>query len=438
MEVSDGRTSIGRALDNAVCLEDDTDVSRYHAAIEGRRDGFWLSDLGSRNGTSINDDPVESERKLDDGDLIRVGGASVIEFCWHEAGRKYASVPAGAPPAHLPFAPGGPVPSEKESPDRAGPSPSPSPESRQSSGLSLVNVTGAIGGLALTAVVMMILFAAGVFDGKKSPQTFSPRATPRPQPSLAPLDDEGDLSPSDPSPREPAEESEVTEAFKHSPRPTPGAAADAEGVAGAAQVLAAKISPKNYQFDATFVRLIGNYVNEYKSAGGFYERARKYRDAIDKEFVNVQGIPPLFGYAMAMSRSKFVEEAGGGGVWRLPAPVVKDEVLDSQTGDPADPAGSTKIAASYIRGLWDTFGRDGFMYAVACYGMTQDEAGEVEQKLEAKDPSGQARYDFWKMKNAGVVKGEEIERVARFFAAGIVMENPQQFGLKEQPLSSLY
>ena len=91
-----------------------------------------------------------------------------------------------------------------------------------------------------------------------------------------------------------------------------------------------------------------------------------------------------------------------------------------------------------MRSLLDLFERENFMYAVACYGMTLDEAGQVRVALEGKDPSGQGRTDFWKMKNAGVVQGAQVERVARFFAAGIVCENPAQYGLKEKPFSSLY
>jgi hypothetical protein len=91
-----------------------------------------------------------------------------------------------------------------------------------------------------------------------------------------------------------------------------------------------------------------------------------------------------------------------------------------------------------MKDLLDLFERENFMYAVACYGMTLDEAGKVKAELEQKDPGAQLRFDFWKMKNAGVVKGDQVERVARFFAAGIVAENPQRFGLQDRPLSSLY
>ena len=129
-------------------------------------------------------------------------------------------------------------------------------------------------------------------------------------------------------------------------------------------------------------------------------------------------------------------EKGGAGIWNLPPQVVR--AYSAGGADASDPAASTRVAAAYIRSLLDLFEKENFMYAVACYGMTLDEAGKVRVALEGKDPGGQQRSDFWKMKNAGVVSGPQVERVARFFAAGIVCENPVQFGLKEKPLSSLY
>jgi hypothetical protein len=296
---------------------------------------------------------------------------------------------------------------------------------------------GVVGGLALTALVVGLLFATGVVGGGKKSEPGASDIAELP-PQTSPTPDEGGDEVSTPPTPEPAETPEPVETRRKSPERTPeqGPAAGPDEITGAAQVMAAKISPKNYRIDPAFAALIGSYVNEYRGAAGYFGRARAYRDVIDKEFVNVQGLPPLFGYVLAMSRSKFVEE-GGGGVWRLPASVARGEGAGADAGLDR-PGRSTKVAASYIRGLWDVFGREGFMYAVACYGMTPDEAGELQQRLEEKDPTGQLRYDFWRMKQAGVLKGEQVERVARFFAAGIVAENPQQFGLKEQPLSSLY
>ena len=42
------------------------------------------------------------------------------------------------------------------------------------------------------------------------------------------------------------------------------------------------------------------------------------------------------------------------------------------------------------------------------------------------------------MKEAGVVNDEQVESVARFFAAGIVADNPASFGLQDEPLSIRY
>ncbi len=56
--------TIGRALDNTVALEEDSNVSRYHAEIEKRGDTFWLIELGSSNGTTLNDRPVDSDQQL--------------------------------------------------------------------------------------------------------------------------------------------------------------------------------------------------------------------------------------------------------------------------------------------------------------------------------------------------------------------------------------
>ncbi|HKX26945.1 MAG TPA: FHA domain-containing protein, partial [Blastocatellia bacterium] len=71
-----GSVSIGRADDNQVRLSDET-VSHYHAIIEERSGSFWLSDLGSTRGTTVNGEPIGSSHHLRDGDLISVGGVSL-------------------------------------------------------------------------------------------------------------------------------------------------------------------------------------------------------------------------------------------------------------------------------------------------------------------------------------------------------------------------
>jgi pSer/pThr/pTyr-binding forkhead associated (FHA) protein len=69
--VDQDRMSIGRTPDAAVFLDDVT-VSRNHALLVRRQDGYYIDDLGSLNGTYVNRRRIESH-KLNDGDEIQVG-----------------------------------------------------------------------------------------------------------------------------------------------------------------------------------------------------------------------------------------------------------------------------------------------------------------------------------------------------------------------------
>ena len=69
--VSGERMTIGRSPDAEVFLDDVT-VSRNHALLVRRRDGLYIDDLGSLNGTYVNRSRIESQR-LGDGDELQVG-----------------------------------------------------------------------------------------------------------------------------------------------------------------------------------------------------------------------------------------------------------------------------------------------------------------------------------------------------------------------------
>ena len=70
-------TTIGRLPESDIVL-DDSGASRQHARIRASEGEFVLSDLGSTNGTYVNDEPVR-ERTLEDGDRITIG-ETVLEF----------------------------------------------------------------------------------------------------------------------------------------------------------------------------------------------------------------------------------------------------------------------------------------------------------------------------------------------------------------------
>ncbi|MBO7090134.1 MAG: FHA domain-containing protein, partial [Lentisphaeria bacterium] len=66
-------TTIGRETDNAIQLMMDG-VSRYHARIERDPSGKWLvRDLGSTNGTLVDDVPVQGAAPLNAGSVITIG-----------------------------------------------------------------------------------------------------------------------------------------------------------------------------------------------------------------------------------------------------------------------------------------------------------------------------------------------------------------------------
>lgn len=69
-----GTCAIGRMDDNHVILADSR-VSRHHALIQERAEHeFWLIDLGSSNGTFVNERRLRHPILLSNGDRIEIGG----------------------------------------------------------------------------------------------------------------------------------------------------------------------------------------------------------------------------------------------------------------------------------------------------------------------------------------------------------------------------
>ncbi|MDZ7686010.1 MAG: GGDEF domain-containing protein [Gammaproteobacteria bacterium] len=65
-------TMIGRSDDIDLVISD-TSMSRRHAMIVNRLDGFHVSDLGSTNGTFVNKRPVKTAVPLKEGDKVTLG-----------------------------------------------------------------------------------------------------------------------------------------------------------------------------------------------------------------------------------------------------------------------------------------------------------------------------------------------------------------------------
>lgn len=487
--------SVGRAPDNSICVDEPL-VSQYHAIIERRGDGFWLSDLGSTNGTTVNGEPVEGERRLRNGDLISIGGAASIAFHSDEDLPRSPRAATETLGENLSIAP-----PEDHSPSGE------SGATRHSSPLLIV--AAVVAGIAIAGgAVFLALNIIG--DSDSSIRVLSPEtgSTIRgPQTIRVEAESEKDIDEViylldgvefasaehppfevtlDPAQlgakvrnlksgshvltvtvqdkagnKRPQSETVLLAFESRDATPdagdvkTPDATSDKQTITrnpqpGASDVvplsrnLAATISGKSwYDFDPQFADDINRSTSAYRV--NVMDDASRYRRQIGSAF-NSKGLPPAIGFVMALSESRFREDAAGSdqkiGFWQVPRQIALEQgyvTADEPAAALKDVKRSAEVAAAYINDLVNALGgMDNFMYAVACYGMPLSQAAKVRARLEEADPNATDRKDFWRMVRAGVVARDGADRVARFFAAGIVGENPQAFGLNGRPLSSLY
>lgn len=84
-------TVAGRAHDAAIVIADPT-ASRHHCRFGRSHDGWFIEDLGSMNGTSVNGTKISSVRTLADGDILQLTSTFQAQFATASA----ASRPVGA------------------------------------------------------------------------------------------------------------------------------------------------------------------------------------------------------------------------------------------------------------------------------------------------------------------------------------------------------
>jgi hypothetical protein len=75
-EVMDGEMTVGREADNDIHLEH-PDVSRHHLKLIPNGSELSVEDLGSSNGTFVNDQQIDSVTDLKPGDVLTVGPSEV-------------------------------------------------------------------------------------------------------------------------------------------------------------------------------------------------------------------------------------------------------------------------------------------------------------------------------------------------------------------------
>jgi len=192
----------------------------------------------------------------------------------------------------------------------------------------------------------------------------------------------------------------------------------------------ANYNVSNKDFLQAIQKASGDYAQE-----GYFQRASAYRDSINVAYVQEQNLDAGLGFMLAMSRSKFnpAKQGADEGLWRMSSDFViangynglcGTESLSDQSQNCA-----AKASALYMKSIvFGVFDGD-VIYSAAAFGKSPADAGVWKSTLP------QNRSDIWN----SIRTPQERDQIIKFFAAGIVTENPQKFGLtKDRPLSELY
>ncbi len=486
-----GVTTLGRTTDNTVAFSSDSNVSRYHAEIEWRDGDFWLIDLGSSNGTTLNGEAIKGDKRLNDGDEILLGGSSRAEFSFGEKKTEDASAATERADSTV---------SANEESEKKEEAEIIQDEQATSKGKMplMLGIAGATVGLAVVCVVGAAIYsfsgssrceakavitkpdngetiteqteieveaqnadcatrAIFLINGQEfasaTEQPFAAKIDPKQFPDLA----NGSLQSlqivlEDAEGNKIIQPSEIALAFETieiaTPTPTPedipqtptrtppkGTKVSGSDTQEMAKNLMKEFSGTfNYKFDQQFVQEVQKKTGEYATEG-YFNRAAVYKDVISVAFVQERNLDAPLGFILAMSRSQFNPQKNGAdeGLWQMNSDFVAQNgyngLCGTETLSDASQNCASKAASLYLKSLVLEVFEGDVIYSVAAFGKSPQEANIWKATLPAD------RADFWNV----IKDAKQREQVARFFAAGIVAENPQKFGLKkDRPISELY
>ncbi len=482
--IGEGVFSIGRTSDNFLSLND-ASISRYHAEIESKTGGYTLIELGSSNGTTVNGKPLTGEVTLSNGDVMLFGGTNEVIFNPKEETQVETPQVEETPQDVEP---------EKVKPTEEVP--------QTSSKMPLmIGIAAVTVGLAIVAVVAVGLIyftetkceATARIISPENGETISkaleievdakntecvgrarfelngeeiataneiPYTTtlePSQFPELADggsydlqviLEDKGGktiqisiVSVAFDTIEEKPKNTPTPEIIEVKPnQPTPKTSQSRQLSLADTQAMYQGILDQfksgsfRYKPDNQFLQQVQARTNEYR-VEGYYTNAQKYKDQINLAFFRDNGLDPALGYLLAMSRSKFnsVKDKNDEGLWRMTNDFASVNAFNGTCGNEtlSDPTQdcAAKTAAVYLKALLLNVFEGDVIYAVSCFGMSPNEASVWKSTLPAD------RANFWQT----IKNPKQKEEVVKFFAAAIVAENPQKFGLKrDRPISEIY
>lgn len=450
--IDGGRTSFGRGeVDHRI---DDEGLSRLHATIYREDDNVWVVDENSTNGTFVNGAQVPSAgTPLSDGDIIRIGNHTNMRVSVTR--KAFAAAPAAKTAATAAAA--------------TASSSSPMPV------LPIVLIGGALFVIAITTVVIGFT----VFGSSKptivqretypddDPPTRDPKESPTPKSNASPgstpsSNDNTQIIPADPS-------TSVMPGLPSGKKYLEMSDAERRKYLEVKAMKVAQIIGNNSseQIPAAAVDKIKAFADSYASrtkvkvrtgSCGFsdnlqatFERASKNAPFINKAF-NEKGMDPRIGLYLAMIESEHCvclqSPTGPLGMFQFTRATAALHGLKvfagaspSNPDERCEPEPAARAAASYMKALTGRYGTGPSSVPLAIGSYNSGEGG-LSTNLEKALSSGQGLpRDFWTLIAKGDIlskqfQSENFKYVPKFFAAAIIGENPQDFGLNLQPIST--
>lgn len=457
IRIEEGRISFGRGGDADYRFEDDG-LSRLHATVYREGDRVWIVDENSSNGTFVNGAPADPVgTPLRNGDQVRIGNQTVLNVRIAETAVRVTS--AAAPSV-------GVSTSASASPASATP-------------FNIIPV-------ALIAVAFFVISISAVLIGYKVLGGNSAAS--------ATNEDEYDTTETD---RKNNDDDVPKAKTSATPKPSDTGRIAMTDSTLPAETPATTIQPPTKKYSEMsdlekrkfieeksmrIAQIIGNnssdaipsaavdkikvFADAYAKRAGVkplggcrfgdnlqstYERASKNAPFIVRAF-NEKGIDPRIGLYLAMIESEHCvclqSPTGPLGMFQFTRATAELHGLKVFKGasptnpdERCEPEPAARAAASYMKALTGRYGTGPASVPLAIGSYNSGEGGLSSNLTKALESNSGLPRDFWSLISKGEIlskqfQSENFKYVPKFFAAAIIGENPQDFGLKLQPLST--
>jgi hypothetical protein len=460
IRVEGGRLSFGRGSEAGHRFPDDG-LSRLHATIH--RDGgrVWIVDENSSNGTFVNGERVGgSGTPLQNGDTVKIGHRTVLTV--HLAANEAVSTQPVVSSSSNEFFPAAAA------------------DSSSQPGLRLLPI-------ALIAFAILVMSVSAVLIGYKLMVGSGPQVVQADNDIDSPADDDQDADPT-PTPKVKGTNSTTTTSgdnvsITNSPE-SGGINTTANVPAGKKYLQMTETEKRQYLSDRAVrvAQVIGNNSSEaipaealdkiksfadayakrvnVKALGGCrfgdnlqstFERASRNAPFIVRAF-NAKGVDPRIGIYLAMIESEHCvclqSPTGPLGMFQFTKATGELHGLKTVKGasptnpdERCEPEPSARAAASYMKALTGRYGTGPSSVPLAIGSYNSGEGGLSSNLVKALESNSGLPRDFWTLIAKGDTlskqfQAENFKYVPKFFAAAIIGENPQDFGLTLQPIST--